>query len=133
MQFEGSQFYSLSKAIYIFPLFFSSEYLATFKKTVAMHEVFLQRLAAHPALRTDINYRIFLEYDQDVSVVRKEETGNIMVLLLKISNRTRDFVMYSAYVFGEFTSIFVLLTAQCTRQEQKGENQRLLQDRDAIG
>lgn len=44
-----------------------AEYLATFKKTVAMHEVFLQRLAAHPKFRQDQNFRIFLEYEQDVS------------------------------------------------------------------
>ncbi|VDO38712.1 unnamed protein product [Brugia timori] len=44
------------------------EYLATFKKTVAMHEVFLCRLAAHPVLRNDPNFRIFLEYEQDLSV-----------------------------------------------------------------
>ena len=43
-----------------------SEYLATFKKTVAMHEVFLQRMAAHPVLRTDVNFKVFLEYDQEV-------------------------------------------------------------------
>ena len=43
------------------------EYLATFKKTVAMHEVFLQRLAAHPLLRNDVNFKVFLEYDKDVS------------------------------------------------------------------
>lgn len=51
----------------IFLLFFR-EYLATFKKTVAMHEVFLQRLAAHPLLRHDVNFEVFLEYDQDVSI-----------------------------------------------------------------
>ena len=43
-----------------------SEYLATFKKTVAMHEVFLQRLAAHPQLRNDHNFKVFLEYKQEV-------------------------------------------------------------------
>ena len=32
-----------------------------------MHEVFLQRCAAHPTLRTDVNFKVFLEYDQDVS------------------------------------------------------------------
>ena len=32
-----------------------------------MHEVFLQRLAAHPVLRNDVNFKVFLEYDQDVS------------------------------------------------------------------
>ncbi len=45
----------------------ASEYLATFKKTVAMHEVFLQRLASHPILRNDDNYKVFLEFDGDVS------------------------------------------------------------------
>lgn len=43
------------------------EYLATFKKTVAMHEVFLQRLASHPTLRNDHHYQVFLEFDGDVS------------------------------------------------------------------
>lgn len=38
-----------------------------FKKTVSMHEVFLQRLAAHPVFRTDNNFRVFLEYKEDVS------------------------------------------------------------------
>lgn len=32
-----------------------------------MHEVFLQRLAAHPTLRRDHNFFVFLEYGQDVS------------------------------------------------------------------
>ena len=43
------------------------EYLATFKKTVAVHEVFLQRLASHPILRNDVNFQVFLEYEGDVS------------------------------------------------------------------
>ena len=34
-----------------------------------MHEVFLQRLAAHPTLRSDVNFKVFLEYDQDVSII----------------------------------------------------------------
>lgn len=37
-----------------------AEYLATFKKTVAMHEVFLQRIASHPTMRNDHNFRVFL-------------------------------------------------------------------------
>ena len=32
-----------------------------------MHEVFLQRLAAHPMLRQDVNFEVFLEYEGDVS------------------------------------------------------------------
>lgn len=42
------------------------EYLALFKKTVAMHEVFLQRLAAHPIFRDDYNFQTFLEYEGEV-------------------------------------------------------------------
>jgi hypothetical protein len=33
-----------------------------------MHEVFLQRLAAHPVLRTDVNFKVFLEYEQEVTI-----------------------------------------------------------------
>lgn len=52
--------------------FFYSEYLATFKKTVAMHEMFLTRLAHHPVFRNDHNLRVFLEYDQDLCVRGKK-------------------------------------------------------------
>ena len=31
-----------------------------------MHEVFLTRLAHHPVLKTDNNFRVFLEYKEDV-------------------------------------------------------------------
>ncbi|EYC45951.1 hypothetical protein Y032_0413g997 [Ancylostoma ceylanicum] len=41
------------------------DYLAQFKKTVAMHEVFLQRIAAHPVFRQDTNFRIFLQYEDE--------------------------------------------------------------------
>ena len=53
-----------------FSLFLHREYLAIFKKTVAMHEVFLQRLAAHPVLRNDHNFQVFLEFEGDVSLVK---------------------------------------------------------------
>lgn len=66
---------------YIFSLFFAHrlwriiksvyrfrEYLAVFKKTVQVHEVFLQRLSSHPVFSKDRNFQIFLEYDQDVSL-----------------------------------------------------------------
>ena len=46
---------------------FDREYLATFKKTVAMHETFLTRLANHNVFREEHNFKVFLEYDQDVS------------------------------------------------------------------
>lgn len=63
-----------------------AEYLATFKKTVAMHEVFLQRLAAHPVLRTDMNFEVFLAFDQDLSVRgknKKEKIGGFFSFITK--------------------------------------------------
>lgn len=48
-----------------------AEYLAVFKKTVQVHEVFLQRLSSHPVFSKDRNFQIFLEYDQDLTVRRK--------------------------------------------------------------
>ena len=47
-----------------------SEYVVIFKKTVAMHEVFLQRLTAHPRLRGDSVFTVFLEFDGDVSTLK---------------------------------------------------------------
>uniref|UniRef100_A0A0N4ZE26 PX domain-containing protein n=1 Tax=Parastrongyloides trichosuri TaxID=131310 RepID=A0A0N4ZE26_PARTI len=49
------------------------EYLATFKKTVAMHEMFLCRLASHPVFRNDKNFKVFLEYENDLSVRNKNK------------------------------------------------------------
>eukprot|EP00048_Salpingoeca_helianthica_P022224 m.17093 g.17093 ORF g.17093 m.17093 type:complete len:400 (-) comp7044_c0_seq1:180-1379(-) len=48
-----------------------SEYLAAFQKTVAMHELFLQRLASHPAFREDDNLVTFLNYDKDLMAKSK--------------------------------------------------------------
>jgi len=50
-----------------------AEYLATFKKTVAMHEVFLTRLATHPVFRNDSHLKVFLEYDQDLCAKPKKK------------------------------------------------------------
>ncbi|XP_064623249.1 sorting nexin-6-like isoform X2 [Lineus longissimus] len=71
-----------------------AEYLATFKKTVAMHEVFLQRLAAHPVLRTDVNFRVFLEYDQDLSVRGKNKKEKFSGFLKSVT-KTADEVLLS--------------------------------------
>jgi sorting nexin-5/6/32 len=54
-----------------------AEYLAMFKKTVSMHEVFLQRLATHPVLRNDNNFHVFLEYKEDLSVRGKNAKEHI--------------------------------------------------------
>jgi len=50
-----------------------SEYLALFKKTVAVHELFLSRIAIHPKLREDSNFRVFLEYSKDLKVRAKNK------------------------------------------------------------
>ena len=66
--FAGNMFYhDVSPGNTVHCSSFYREYLATFKKTVAMHEVFLQRLAAHPTLRQDVNFEVFLEFEGDVS------------------------------------------------------------------
>ena len=57
----------MNKNPFIHPYYIYSEYLALFKKTVAMHEIFLLRLAAHPAFKEDYNFQTFLEYEGDVS------------------------------------------------------------------
>ncbi|CAF1050050.1 unnamed protein product [Rotaria sordida] len=66
-----------------------AEYLAMFKKTVSMHEVFLQRLAAHPILHNDNNFRIFLEYKEDLSV-RGKNTKEQISGFFKTLTKTAD-------------------------------------------
>ena len=63
-----------------------TEYLAIFKKTVAMHEIFLQRLAAHPTLRDEYHLQTFLEFDGDLrvrSMNAKEALGNLFKSMSK--------------------------------------------------
>merc|ERR1712241_786149 len=76
-----------------------AEYLATFKKTVAMHENFLCRLAAHPIFRDNMNLAIFLEYDKELAVRgknKKERFQGIMASFQKsgdellLSNTVKD-------------------------------------------
>jgi len=70
------------------------EYLATFKKTVAMHEVFLCRLAAHPVFNKDPNFRVFLEYESELSV-RGKNKKEIMGSLFKRFSQSADEVLLS--------------------------------------
>ncbi|VDD81191.1 unnamed protein product [Mesocestoides corti] len=66
-----------------------AEYLANFKKTVAMHEVFLQRIANHPSLRNDYGFRVFLEYDDNLSV-RTKNAKEKAAGFLKSVTKTAD-------------------------------------------
>lgn len=49
-----------------------------------MHEMFLSRLAQHPVFRYDTNFRVFLEYDQDLAVrtKNKKELFEVSILFL---------------------------------------------------
>ena len=63
-----------------------------FKKTVQMHEVFLYRLSQHPAFKHDSNFRVFLEYNQDLSVRSKntkEKFGGLVKSISKNADELR--------------------------------------------
>jgi len=85
--------------MFLATIFFSSEYLATFKKTVAMHEMFLSRLAQHPVFRYDTNFRVFLEYDQDLAVrtKNKKELFEVNILVFKLI--LLDFILLICHLF----------------------------------
>ncbi|KAK0088063.1 hypothetical protein PV325_013251 [Microctonus aethiopoides] len=70
-----------------------AEYLATFKKTVAMHEMFLTRLAHHPVFRNDHNLRVFLEYDQDLCVRAKNKIEMFGGLVKSFSKTTDEYYL----------------------------------------
>ncbi|KAK3922004.1 Sorting nexin-6 [Frankliniella fusca] len=89
-----------------------AEYLATFKKTVAMHEVFLCRLVSHPIFRNDHNLRVFLEYDQDLCV-RGKNRMEMLEGFVKSFSTTSDELLLSATVkdvndFFEQEKLFLL-------------------------
>jgi len=63
-----------------------AEYLATFKKTVAMHETFLTRLATHPVFRNDMNLAIFLEYDKELNVRGKNKKEKLLDVFSSMQN-----------------------------------------------
>ncbi|TKR60723.1 hypothetical protein L596_027926 [Steinernema carpocapsae] len=109
------------------------EYLATFKKTVAMHEVFLCRLAAHPVLRNDPNFKIFLEYEDDLSVRgrnRREQVGSIWKnfqksadeVLLSGQKDSDEFFEHERNYLVEYHSLVKETTAKsdrCTRNRKQ--------------
>ncbi|KAK6466374.1 sorting nexin-32-like [Huso huso] len=91
-----------------------AEYLAIFKKTVAMHEVFLQRLAAHPVLRRDHNFYVFLEYDQDLSVRgknKKEIFGGFFKNMVKTADEALIASTSGLKVTSRFSFLYVFPTS----------------------
>lgn len=78
-------------------LFRGREYLATFKKTVAMHEVFLRRLANHPVFHRDAHLEAFLEYDYDLCAKPRKKTA-ILGGLVKSLGKTTDEIIFGAAV-----------------------------------
>lgn len=70
-----------------------AEYLATFKKTVAMHEMFLQRLACHAVFKNDNNFKIFLTYADDLAVRTKNKKEMISKFFVKLNKSADDFMM----------------------------------------
>lgn len=75
-----------------------AEYLAIFKKTVAMHEIFLQRLAAHEKFREDNNFKIFLEYENELAVRCKSKKEKLAGSIQNISKSLTDFVITTSQV-----------------------------------
>ncbi|XP_042637373.1 sorting nexin-5-like [Orycteropus afer afer] len=71
-----------------------AEYLTVFKKTVSSHEVFLQWLSSHPVLSKDRNFHVFLEYDHDLSV-RRKNTKEIFGGFFKSVVKSVDEVLFS--------------------------------------
>lgn len=91
---------------------FFREYLATFKKTVAMHEVFLQRLAAHPVFRKDTNFRVFLEYENEVNWIFKMHKNKFIIFQLAVRGRNKKEVVGSFFKRFTQSADEVLLSGQ---------------------
>ncbi|XP_075168460.1 sorting nexin 6 isoform X2 [Haematobia irritans] len=70
-----------------------AEYLATFKKTVAMHEVFLRRLASHPVFRNDQHLKVFLEYDQDLCAKPRKKSAIFGGLVKSLGKTTDEIIL----------------------------------------
>ena len=76
-----------------------SEYLATFKKTVAMHEMFLQRLAKHSIFQNDHSFQVFLEYEQDL-MVRVRSKKDVLEGFIKGMSKSIDEIILAGQKVG---------------------------------
>lgn len=98
-----------------------AEYLAIFKKTVAMHEMFLQRLAAHEKFREDNNFKIFLEYENELAVRSKSKKERLAGSISNIGKSLTDFVITTSQVAATSSASTSLLTNHSSpvRQQQQ--------------
>ena len=60
-----------------------------------MHEIFLQRLASHPQFKTDGNFRIFLQYENDLSVRGKNKREKLADMFMSLSKSADDMVLFN--------------------------------------
>nr|ADD24431.1 Sorting nexin-32 [Lepeophtheirus salmonis] len=74
-----------------------AEYLACFKKTVAMHEAFLCRLTIHNVFRYDRNLHIFLEYGKDLNV-RGKNKKEVMLQFFNSVQKSGDELLLSSTI-----------------------------------
>ncbi|CAK8693822.1 unnamed protein product [Clavelina lepadiformis] len=72
-----------------------AEYLSIFKKTVAMHELFLSRLASHPTLRNNHNFRVFLEYEKELNVRGKNKKEKLTGFFKNITKSADESILLS--------------------------------------
>lgn len=89
-----------------------AEYLAMFKKTVAMHEIFLQRLAIHEKFREDNNFKIFLEYENELAVRCKSKKERLAGSIQNIGKSLSDFVITTSQVAANTSTSTTLLPNQ---------------------
>ncbi|KAL1376549.1 hypothetical protein pipiens_016842 [Culex pipiens pipiens] len=70
-----------------------AEYLATFTKTVAIHEVFLTQMTTHPVFRNDSHLKVFLEFDQDLCANLKKKIDVFGGLMRRIGKTTDEILL----------------------------------------
>ncbi|KAK9882788.1 hypothetical protein WA026_023206 [Henosepilachna vigintioctopunctata] len=114
-----------------------AEYLATFKKTVAMHEVFLTRLASHSVFRDDSHLHVFLEYDQDLCARPKGKLQQLGGLVKSLGTTTdqyylnatvRDVNDFFEQQMSSLTEYYNQLKEATTRTDKMTEKHKELAD-----
>jgi len=114
-----------------------AEYLATFKKTVAQHEVYLSRLASHPVFKSDRNLHVFLEYEQDLNVRGKNKKERLVDMFSSFQKTTDEFLLSNTQKdiddFFEAEKTFMITYHQqlkdaCARSERMCSTHKELAD-----